>query len=771
MVAIAELPAVGPTGPRALAERSGAASPAIAGRPLINLNVPSQYESIIADDGRKVTCVEVCALRTRVPDSIVMDLMRTAEVWFDPASAPKHNVIIASEPDKLKFRLRDWCDRAGIECSARLGAIQVGSTNFWFLRNDALDDLPVTNFERLLIADAHAVKSETAKAAIHRCLGRCHIVGRFSDREHWFYLLGREPGARLHRVAYDVVANRFADQAREVDIARQKFDKPTFRRSMELEDVDLSTYFGSFARFSRQRLWIRDRESNVIPFVMTHLQKVLLAKKRLGRMRLRKQGKPGRYLILKPRREGVTTVEQGLNYQDTATRTNRMNVTLAHLAASTSRIFRIAKLMQERDPYAPTTRSVGNASRIDMDEQGSMFFIGTAGSVGFGRGDTLNRVHGSEVSKWCPGPNQHQKVDDIIAGLTQAASNGEVTLETTACGLDWFYEQWVGAKEGKNDWVPILLRWFESPFNLVKDGLFVPQEILETLSTEEKELVAQHGLSLNQLAWRRARIRELGNLFLQEYPEDDIRCFLRSGVPYFDMDVLELLVRVAQASKPVREETVPGGRIVYFEEPRSSCSYVAGSDTSEGLAHGDAGGTYIVDRKTGRDIAYVYGQLNIEAQATLGLRLCREYDVDLWGIERNNTSGGAVVQKVVELGGDDILFQFREGRYGWSTDAQTRPILCNRFRDYMNAVADDPRLFTCESQHNANSPPPPTPLLRSPELLQQCMSFRLQSTGKYEHDPNASDDLLFCRMIANEMREHAANVPGISYVDRYGRDN
>src|SRR5574339_239903 len=50
---------------------------------------------------------------------------------------------------------------------------------------------------------------------------------------------------------------------------------------------------------------------------------------------------------------------------------------------------------------------------------------------------------------------------------------------------------------------------------------------------DELELIKQHKLSLAQIKWRRSKQKELKHLFIQEYPEDPVTCFLTSGASYF----------------------------------------------------------------------------------------------------------------------------------------------------------------------------------------------------------------------------------------------
>lgn len=710
-----------------------------------SVSVPTAYRAFAESSDQRVMVIHP-ALRTRIPEVFLADMLASASEEENAV----HYVVVAPNVDRLEYRFTDWCASLGRKASKRLGAYVYGRATIWFKDASAAGTIPVDAFARILIADAHLIGPDVARSLLQRTHGRVRVTGCLADRLHWSYRFQDE--STCFRVSASEVVAAFPDQAAALEEAGSRFDRVMYRRMIGLEDVDVSSMFGSFKRFATERLFIRDKQANIIPFTVTSTQETYLAHKRIARALAKKNGHPVRILVLKSRREGITTLEQGLTYQDAATRYNRMNVTLAHLAESTRRIFEIARLMQERDPFAPPIDGPGNQTKIHFPTLNSSFFIGTAGSVGFGRGDTLQRVHGSEVSKWCKGPRQQLLVSDLVAGLTEAASHGEVTLETTADGVEWFCNTWNESKRGLNSWYRIFLPWFMSRFNRAVPGTFSETEIRDTLSDEEKELIRIHRLDFAQIAWRRGKIRDLKGLFKQEYPEDDVTCFLTSGTMYFDLDSLELLARaIAGAPSPARVEKVPGGLITYWELPKKGLTYAAGTDTSEGLPGCDENGTFIVERTTGRHVASVYGLLSMADQAKYGVRLCHEYNDCLWGIERNNTSGGAVIERVRGLGYKN-LYRFKGDRDGWSTDSLTRPIVLDNLRQF---IIDHPLLDG-------------VPVLRSSELVSQLMTFKLQSGGSYAADSNCKDDAVLAAAIAHEMRVHAGRRPRITVAGGTG---
>ena len=78
--------------------------------------------------------------------------------------------------------------------------------------------------------------------------------------------------------------------------------------------------------------------------------------------------------------------------------------------------------------------------------------------------------------------------------------------------------------------------------------------------------MARHGLSEEQIAWRRTRWQVLRGLAGQEYAEDAVSCFLASGECVFDMEAIEQAA--AHAGQPV--ESQENGRAVGVDAAESS---------------------------------------------------------------------------------------------------------------------------------------------------------------------------------------------------------
>jgi hypothetical protein len=82
------------------------------------------------------------------------------------------------------------------------------------------------------------------------------------------------------------------------------------------------------------------------------------------------------------------------------------------------------------------------------------------------------------------------------------------------------------ALDGNSEWrLHFFPWWYDAEYTLPTEPL--------TLTDEEQRLVEKHNLTHGQVAWRRAKQRELGILFQQEYPENEVSAFIASGQGYF----------------------------------------------------------------------------------------------------------------------------------------------------------------------------------------------------------------------------------------------
>lgn len=266
-------------------------------------------------------------------------------------------------------------------------------------------------------------------------------------------------------------------------------------------------------------LKIRTKEKEVVRFTPNGVQEKYLAEIAPGwkgeQVALRGQ----REILLKARQFGFSTLILALYFLDTIQNPHTQTVVIAHDADSTERIFQMVQrfynsLPEDQKPH----KKYANRREFLWDEIDSYFFVGTAGSGEFGRGGTINNVHGSEVAFW-------PDAESIVSGLFNSVpSDGNIILETTANGMNnWFHDEYQNAKKGNSAFTPRFYGWWEH----AEYRRAVPAGF--RADAEEEKLARQYGLDEEQLAWRRAKKLEQRSKFVQEYPANAQEAFVSSG--------------------------------------------------------------------------------------------------------------------------------------------------------------------------------------------------------------------------------------------------
>lgn len=263
-------------------------------------------------------------------------------------------------------------------------------------------------------------------------------------------------------------------------------------------------------------------------------------KRRTGRVRK---------IVLKGRQQGCSTYIEGRAYHYTSNRRGVRAFILTHEGEATNNLFEMAQRYHDNAPvFVKPSTSAANAKELIFDILDSGYKVGTAGSKGTGRSQTVQFFHGSEVAYW---PNAETHAAGVMQAIPDAPDT-EAWLESTADGMgNYFHQQWVMAQRGESEFEPIFVPWFWQPEYRKVDNDFVP-------TPDEDELADRFGLDTYQLAWRRAKISELGSLdrFHQEYPCTPEEAFQAS---VDDVVIDPALIRAAAG----RDVAVVPGRVVW----------------------------------------------------------------------------------------------------------------------------------------------------------------------------------------------------------------
>uniref|UniRef100_A0A6H1ZXS0 Putative terminase n=1 Tax=viral metagenome TaxID=1070528 RepID=A0A6H1ZXS0_9ZZZZ len=349
-------------------------------------------------------------------------------------------------------------------------------------------------------------------------------------------------------------------------------------------------------------LKIEDKARDLVPFILNPIQHDMIAKATI------------RDVLVKPAQVGASTVQIADFMLDILTIPGTTAVIISYDEFITGRLLRKARvfynMLKERIPSIPKMDHNSTYEMTFPDVNGS-FYIGSARSFTFGRGEKIDDLLLDEYGFWQPGDAER-----IFASALQRVPllpKTKVRILSTPNGEDNdFCETFRAAVEGKAIGKSVFKAhfypWFihpeyiltpDSPFCLPGDD----EPELHNLLPEETALIQNFNVSYNQLRWRRYKQAEMGSLrrsgnttllFSQEYPEDQETCFLSAGSQAHDADTVNMKIRECYpAPDHISVVNPKNGQSVgvdIWERPESSQGYILSIDpgkakSSESVAH------------------------------------------------------------------------------------------------------------------------------------------------------------------------------------------
>lgn len=320
---------------------------------------------------------------------------------------------------------------------------------------------------------------------------------------------------------------------------------------------------------------------------------------------------PCRIVGLKPRRGGSSTFAVASMYHFLIWTAGKLGCVMGGSDYQGSNLWAMLRTMAGQDRTVPKRATImDKAARFP---NGSTAVRINASNENAGLSGGYDFMVITELAKWQD--DGVAAAPEVLAGALKCVPflpGTTIIIESTAEGVgDEFHRIYSTGitfeelKAGKVGYVKIFSPWFE-----FKDHILAPEtmgiESFEYLTKDEQELVDQYKLSLPQVAWMRYTIKDQckGDFdnFKENYPFNDVECFLMSGRKVFNSKGIEAMKADAykfpwatgnldfiKGSKDTsivwRSATAETCRVLRCEQPIEGCRYLISIDPMTGASN------------------------------------------------------------------------------------------------------------------------------------------------------------------------------------------
>jgi len=261
-------------------------------------------------------------------------------------------------------------------------------------------------------------------------------------------------------------------------------------------------YSPGYRQFIEDRLSIVDKSGELVDFIPNKIQ-----------LKYLEEG-TGKDIILKARQQGFSSLILAIFTADFILKENSRSVIVADIADNAMELLDRVKLYLEsygEKTGAPIPLKYNSKYELYNETNRARYTIGTADKTDFGRSKTITNLHLSEFAFY-------RDAERLLAGVMQAVvPEGRVIIETTANGFNFFKNYWDDSERGETGFKPLFFKASE----------FYDPEFLAV------------------------KKRDLGRLYVQEYPDNFLEAFVTSGESYFDKASLATYLQETSSAKEI----------------------------------------------------------------------------------------------------------------------------------------------------------------------------------------------------------------------------
>lgn len=406
-------------------------------------------------------------------------------------------------------------------------------------------------------------------------------------------------------------------------------------------------------------------------------------------------------LILKARKEGFTSLILAIWLVACLFQENTRAVVVSHEDEATKRLFAKVRFYLDtmgaaEDQKFETTLDEESKKQITFPLTNSSFWIGTAGSRAFGRGDDITHLLLSEVAHY----KNQEFLTGVIAACTRTAWR---VMETTANGIgEQFNLMWeqAGDPQSGSLWNNHFFGWFEDPTHSeqVPDGITFLRTVAEKRMADSIKAGTGVTISDAQILWYRQTKNSMPDQskMVQEYPSNPREAFISSGRHVFNIGKLDEMLgkttkplwtgELSDDGKDVKFKDNPEGRFQIWKMPRPGRSYLISADVAKGVLDGAWSVARVWDRSSWEPVALFRARLDPgdfgEQLALMGF-----YFNNALLAPENNNHGWACLERLKMIGYTHILKEEelwpedRNKQFGFPTNEKTKGLIISSVRN------------------------------------------------------------------------------------------
>lgn len=516
----------------------------------------------------------------------------------------------------------------------------------------------------------------------------------------------------------------------------------------------------NFPVFAESYFKIKTKDGRIVPFRLNSAQKKVYAivEKTI------KEGKPKKFIILKARQEGISTLFAGMSFWRNMTRKFWKTAIIGHVKDASNNLFDMVKRFYNYlEPSLKPEEKASNEKKLAFSKLESEMKIFTAeGGDSVGRSDNFQDLVLTEVAFW-------RDAKSVLTAVLNAVGDIKDTLqvlESTANGVGGeFYERWQAAKNGESDFTPIFLAWFD--LDEYRKEFLNEQEkqrFIISLSDEEKDRIKTYNLDYEQAHWYRYKLmNDHGGdklMMQQENPCNDIEAFVASGRPVFDTKICLQNYELSKRAKPrIGNIELRNGKYEFIDNERGFIKlfydpelkenekhrFAAGCDVAEGLEQGDFSVISVLDRRKMEVILEWHGHIDPDLLADEQEKIYHFLNKDVYFCtERNNhgltTIVGAYKKKLKQYYNQTFTkgYASSSSELGFKTSAQSKVIVINNLNEWIRE-----QIFSSDSTG----------------FWSECLTFVKNAKGQMQAQGKDEDKATKCfddRVISNALMIHTS---------------